>query len=497
MNVKKNLIFQTIYQIIALGIPLVLSPYLSRVLGADAIGVYTYTYSIAYYFVLLANLGIQKYGIRLIAQSKDDKEKLGRSFWSLYFVHGCFSFVSIISFVIFCLCQVVDSQIYWIQLLLVASALTDITWLFYGIEHFLSVILRNLTIKILEISLIFIFVKTPNDLWIYTLILASSVFVANTIMIPSAIKRVPFHKFSLADTKKHLKPLAVLFLSTVAVSVYTMVDKTILGSLDSKQSVAFYEYSDKLVRVPLQITTIVGTVLLPRMSALFAEKDNKAIESNMSKSIFFLMFVSCAFAFGLASISADLIPIYYGDEFAICGDLIPWLSSIIVIIGVGDVFRTQYLIPAGKDGLFLISIVSSAVINLILDFSLIPFFGVYGAVIGTIAAEGIGMLLQFIFTVKKFNIWKTVLLSIPFIAIGLSMFFLVHYISTFFTNKIFAICTEVMVGAIFYLIVSLIYSSLVKQSILKMIFGRNKTKLDNQNCDLEKDNEINGLEEKK
>ena len=143
-SLSKNMIFQFLYQGLILVIPLILSPYLTRTLQETAIGVYSYTYSIAYYFVIAAMLGISRHGQRIISQNSNDKILVRRSFWSLFTVHAIISIVVLfLYFILVTLFTNEDRAIYIIQGFYVASALFDITWLFYGLENFKSVVITS------------------------------------------------------------------------------------------------------------------------------------------------------------------------------------------------------------------------------------------------------------------------------------------------------------------------------------------------------------------
>ena len=227
-SLKKNFTFQLFYQAIILVIPLIQAPFLTRTIGDDALGVYTYVNSIAYYFVLLAMLGIERHGQRIIASAKNEEE-LRKRFWSLLFVHTIFSILSLLIY-----CSIVpfiggnDVNIYRLNILYVASALFNITFLFYGLEIFKNVVIKNLVCKIIEFILIICLVRKPDDLWIYTLITTSSLLIGNLILFPSAIRLVKPIKFGFNDCKMHLKPLFVLSISVIASSLYTVFNKTLI-----------------------------------------------------------------------------------------------------------------------------------------------------------------------------------------------------------------------------------------------------------------------------
>ena len=150
-SLSKNFIFQFLYQGLILLIPLVLSPYLTRVLQETALGTYTYINSTAYYFVIFAMLGISRHGQRIVSQNVNDELKLRKAFWSLFTLHAAISLLSVVLYFVFILIFVnTDKTIYIIEAIYVASAIFDITWLFYGLENFKSVVIKNAFIKVVE-----------------------------------------------------------------------------------------------------------------------------------------------------------------------------------------------------------------------------------------------------------------------------------------------------------------------------------------------------------
>lgn len=457
-SLKKNFIFQILYQIVVLVIPLVVSPYLTRQLGDTALGIYSYTYSIAYYFVAFAMLGISRHGQRIIAERKDDDTALRKTFWSLYFVHGIFSVLAIAAYIVFTFIWAGDyRKIYLIQTIYVASALFDVTFLFYGLENFKSVVVKNFIIKIAECVLIFCFIKSSEDLWIYTLIMSASSCLGQAIMLPQTVSVVKPIRFGWNDIKEHFKPLFVLFISVVASTLYTVFDKTLLGIMTATENVAYYEYSNKIINIPKTIIAVIGTVMFPRACACIAEGKEANAKKFMNYSLHFTSFIGIGAIFGLLGISNLFAVLYYGDSFAVCGNVMIALSPAILIIGLGDIIRTQYLIPNHKDKIHILCLIINAIINIVLSVILIPVLGVYGAVIGTLSAELFGLFFQLIVG-RKFLSIKTVLSSvIPYVVFGAIMFSIIYGIRLHYNTTWIHLALQVVVGAAAYCILSFVY----------------------------------------
>ena len=455
-GLKKNFLFQVLYQIVILVLPLITAPYLTRILGEKELGNYTFTYSIAYYFVILANLGIVRHGQRVIAVRKNNEIALRKTFYSLFVLHCIFSLIITIFYFVFCLIQGDNKILFLIQGIFVFSAIFDITWLFYGLEKFKSVVIKNFIIRLCETILIFILVKTVSDIYTYAIIKSFSLLFGNIILIPQAFKIIKPIKFSFTDVKEHIKPLLVLSITIIASTLYTVFDKTLLGILTTKENVAYYEYSDKIIMIGKSVIAVVGTVLFPRACACFANGDRNGVNKYFSYSVIFSYYVSFGMIFGLFSIGDLFAELYYGINFAICGDLMKIMSILILICALGDIVRTQFLIPMHKDILYTITIISGCVINLILSLIFIPIYGIYGALIGSISAELSVTIFQF-FICKKYIKFKTILINlIPFILAGVSMYILLFLIEDRLPLNIIGLIIRIILGGILYTFVAVI-----------------------------------------
>lgn len=449
-SIKVNFILQILYQLIILLIPLITAPYLTRVLGSENLGIYTFTYSIAYYFVLFASLGIVKYGQRIIASRRNDIISLRKTFWSLYLIHLFFSVISLVAYFVVIHFVNDNNKIYLLQGFFVSSALFDITWLFYGLENFKSVVLKNLVVKLMSTICIFIFIKGTNDLKLYTFIMSLSILIGYMVMLPQAISVVKPIKITWGDCKEHIKPLLVLSIAVVAVTLYTIFDKTLIGIFINNDSVAFYEYSDKIIRIPLTIISVIGTVLYPRACACYSNKDYDGMKKYFKFSLIFTFFIGFGSVFGLICVSDLFVLHYYGPDFFECSKIIKFMTPLIIIISFGDIVRTQFLIPMEKDFQYTIILVVNAILNICLSLILIPIIGVYGAVVGTVCAESFGLISE-VLICRKFIDFKSIFVCvIPPILSSILMVISLLITKRFIDSSIFHLIVQIVIGVITY-----------------------------------------------
>ena len=474
---KKNFIYNVLYQILILIIPLITMPYVSRALGADGVGIYSYTYSIAYYFMIIAMLGLNNYGNRTIAKVRDNKEELSKQFCSIYAFQLISSVIMIILYLVYVF--VFDNQyrnIALIQSMYVLSSVFDINWFFFGMEKFKLTITRNALIKVVSLVLIFIFVKMPNDVWKYATILAGSTLFSNIILFLFLRKYIKLVKVSRKDIFKHFKPCLVLFLPVIAVSIYKIMDKIMLGNMSTVKEVGYYENAEKITQVPISIITALGTVMLPRVSNMLFNNQEEQVKKTIAKTMPFIMFLTFPMALGMILISKDFSVIFFGSEFEKSGYLIQLLSITIVFLAWGNVIRTQYLIPKEMDKQYIISAFLGAIVNFILNFIFIPLYQSIGACIGTIAAEFIVMFYQTFVIRKELPIKEYILKSLPFLLKASIMFVLTFIISKYITaNGIYKLILQVIFAGSVYLILNIkyIYKDLEISKFIKKIKGVN------------------------
>lgn len=420
-NLSKNLVYNIIYQVLLYIIPFILTPYLSRTLGATQIGEYSYTYSIVYYFMLFTLLGINNYGVRKISKAKHEKDALGEAFSSIY---GLQLFLGLISLIVYNLVSVVllstHHTILLIHNLFLISAVVDINWFFFGIEKFDITVTRNAIIKVLSTLLIFMLVKSPDSILIYTIIMAGSTLLSQLYLVAILHKYINFYPLDIPKSiKLHFTKCLLLFIPVIAYSIYRVMDKTMIGGIVSTTELGYYENAEKIINIPIGILTAIGTVMLPFMSKQ-AKKDQPTMVEEKN-DVLYKMFQVCflimiPMAFILLVIAKDFTSIYFGSGFEKSGDILMLLSSTIIFATVANVIRTNYLIPNEKDRIYVSSTIVGAVVNLILNLVFIKSLGAIGACIGTIAAESSVMIYQIIATRKNIN-YKKVFLSISILII--------------------------------------------------------------------------------
>lgn len=474
-NVKKNLILQTLYQILSVCLPLVTAPYLARVLGAEALGIFSYTSSVVGYFCLFAFLGTINYGTRTIASVRHDNRLLSKSFCSIYALQILSTFIFLLAYIfyLFFLCQ--DNKIIAvIQCFALLNCMVDISWLFFGLENFTVTVTRNAVVKFITLILIFVLVKNSNDLWLYTIIMTLGTVISQLILWLKIPKNIHFKVPKFIEVKRHIYPNLMLFFPLLAVSIYHLMDKTMLGILSSYEQTGFYYNADKLINIPLIILTGIGTVILPRISALIKENKLQFADTLFIQTISGISIISIAMGIGIAAIAKDFVPFFFGKGYEPCILLTYIFVNVFIIKSFSHMSSTLFLIPRHQEKKLTNSILLGAICNIILNILLIPNYGALGAVIGTLVAELVACIWQFKFVVKSIKLKNVFFGCVVYLLFGIIMFVSVYFISKISIDLFpiwIVILLEILIGGIIYSALCLIYWKTTKNPMLEQVFS--------------------------
>ena len=452
MSVKKNYLYNLLYQMTSVLLPVLTIPYVSRVLSADGIGINTVTYANTQYFILLGSLGISIYATKKIATIREKKDKLKKTFWEIFSIQftGC-----ILAYMVFALTLGQSHKygvFYMLQGFYILAAAVDISWYFLGIENFKNASLRSFFAKIISVILIFIFVKTRDDLWKYILINAGTMFVGQLIMWfyvgKDMLKVKEIGKLKIA---MHIMPILALFVPQIATQVYTVLDKTMIDLFKGAVEAGYYDQSQKIVRILLSVVTSLGIVMLPRIANLFSKDDLNEVKKSLRKAFVVISFLSIPITFGLIGISDKFVPILFGNEFLSVIPLTKISPVLVIIIGLGNVFGTQYLLAIGKNKEYTASVCIGALVNFCFNLLLIPRFAAMGAVIATVSAELSIALIQFWFARVVFD-FTWIKETYKYWVSGILMLAIVRLVGNVTSISILFLVLQIAIGSLVYFI---------------------------------------------
>ena len=406
-SVKKNFGYNIAYQVLAIVLPFITAPYLSRVLGAEGVGVYSYSNSVASYFLLFSMLGMANHGNRTIAASPKDRFSLGRSFINNYTIQVACGIVITSVYLVYCAFLEVNQAVAFAQTFLVLSGVFDISWLFFGLEEFKITVIRNSVCRLAGVMAIFVFVRSPGDTWVYALIMALSTLASQVVLWGFLRQRVALVRPDWNEIKKNIKPVLIMFIPVLSYSIYMILDKIMLGQMASMEEVGYFSNAEKIISIPTGIVTALGAVMLPRATNVLARGDSYGHMRYIRISFIFVTLVEGFVCFGVSSIATLFAPLYFGPEFYASGEILAVIIFAPLFSGYANVIRTQFLIPKLRDRAYVVSTILAAVANCGLNLVFIPLFQAKGAVIGTLAAEIVALSYQAV-SVRKELPWRQI-----------------------------------------------------------------------------------------
>lgn len=467
-SLKKNYLYNTAYQILNICIPIITTPYLTRVLGADGIGVYSFSYSVAHFFAIFILLGLNNYGCREIAKSRDNPDKLSKTFWSIYFLQLFLGILVNGLYVGYCFLFSKNKIAALILGFYTVSAALDVNWFYFGLEKFKLTTIRNLLIKSIKTIAIFVFINDEKDIYPYCLIMAVGFLASQLVIWPDLVKRVRFSVPRIKDVFVHLKPNCLLAITTIAVSVFKYMDKVMLGIMSTDAQVGFYESAERIISVPTALITSLGTIMLPRMTALVSDKKE---ESNklLHMSVLFAMLVSSAMCFGIMGVSREFVPLFYGDGYEICVTLYLILLPSCLFLAFANVVRTQYLLPHQMDKEYVVSAILGAITNLLVNAVLITRLGAVGVAVGTLVAEAVVCLYQSAKVGGRISLTKYIYQSIPFVLSGAGMFMILYFINIPNLSQAVVLLIKILCGVVVYFVLLLLLSLIFRINYINII----------------------------
>lgn len=457
MRVIKNYLYNAFYQLFILLVPLITTPYLARVLGPTGVGINSYTNSIIQYFILFGSIGVSLYGNRQVAFVRDDRNKLTQVFYEIFFMRLITIMLAFITFLIFLQCTNKYHVYYWAQSVSLIAAALDISWFFMGVENFAVTVLKNFIVKIITLISIFIFVKSYNDLNLYILILSLSTLFGNLTLFPNLRKYIGKPILKKLNILRHIWPSTVLFIPQIAIQIYLILNKTMLGLMSSVQAAGYFDQSDKMIKMVLAIVTATGTVMLPHVANAFANGKIEKTKSYLYKSFSFVTALSVPMTFGLIAVTRKFVPLFFTTRFMSVIPVMTVESVVILLIAWSNAIGTQYLLPTQQTHLYTTSVIIGAIVNLIMNIPLISVWGAVGASIATVLSELSVTVFQLVSIRKQVNYKILFTDTGKYLLAGVCMFVPIKILDMNSPKTWLMIILEVISGILIYLLCLILF----------------------------------------
>lgn len=391
-SVKVNYILNLINTGTQMLFPLITFPYVCRVIEADGIGQVNFFNSIISYISLFTCLGIPMYAIREIARDRNDVVKMNRTATEILLLHSMLTIVGYV--IVAALCLLVPKIQVNIPLFLILSLTIFFTaigceWFYQGIEDFKYITIRGLIIKTISVILLFIFVKSKADLLYYGCYMVLGVLGGNIFNFLRLRKYIHRENiiFSELHIKRHIKPVLKVFSFSVVTSIYLQLNTVLLGFFKNALAVGYFTAATKVMQMLLQMSSCLGSVMMPRASHLLAENKESEFNNLIQKSYDFTLAIAMPITIGLIFCAPSLITTLCGVKFA--NSILPSqiIAPIILMVSIANVFGIQILFPKGKINIVTLSCGIGAIVALVLNLCLTPLFSYIGSAIAYLGAE--------------------------------------------------------------------------------------------------------------
>lgn len=472
-SVKKNYLYNLVYQVLILVLPIVTTPYISRVLGAENVGIYSFTVSIVTYFTLFGSLGVALYGQREIAYVRENKTERKKVFLEII----TFRFITMaIAMVVYYLAYIRHSEYgnyFQILLLYLLAAAFDISWFFQGMEEFKKTVIRNVIVRIVSVGCIFIFVRTAEDFAKYLLIYSLADLVGNLSLWLYLPKYLKGYEIKNLNIKRHMFPIIALFVPQIAIKVYNIVDKTMIGyMIADKAELGNYEEAYKLVNVLFTIVSSLGIVMVPRIASVFASGDKEKVNEYIVKSFRFVFFLAFPISFGIVAVSKEFVPIFLGAGYERAVIVINALAPTILLNGITNVIGTQYSLPTKQQKQYTISIVIGLIVNLIANSICIIKFGALGAAVATLISQTIVVLVQIYYVKGKIDVPNSLRSGVNYCISAVVMFAVCMLTNIVISTGVLSVACKVIVGGIVYFVMLVILKDEYVNEVKKIVANK-------------------------
>ncbi len=479
-SLSVNFVYNAAYNMLNAIFPLITVPYLSRIIMADGLGKVNYAQNIVSWFVLFAALGIPRYGIREIALVKENNKLLNKTFSELFIIN----FISTVTTSLFYL-LVIWYLPYFLSrknLFLVAGIqlffnIFNVDWFYQGLEEFTYITKRSFFVKIVSLVAMFVFVQSYEDYIIYALI-QSMAIVGNYLFNFLHLRKYVKLDVKKIKFRKHLSPIFVLLSTQLAINIYALLDTTMLGVMTSDVIVGYYTNCHKIISTIAVVTASLGGVMLPKLVRYNDENQINELKNLAQKALNIIIVICIPITIGLILISEDIVNIMFGSDFMPCIVTMQIFSPFILFTTVGNLYGTQLLMTFKKERALFVSVVLGAIVNILLNYMLIPSYLQNGAAFASVITECIVMIIQIVFVSKniRLKLQKKFVITICFMTGGLVV--VVEVIKLIVSNTVMELALSVLCGGMTYLVLGLLTKNTtviylkeyLKSKILRQIY---------------------------
>lgn len=428
-SLVKNSLYNILYKIISVLYPLVAVTYVSHILMSERMGMVNYAQNIVSYFAIFASLGIPTYGIREIAIRANDKKLRSNTFWELLIINAVSTTMAFSAYISLITCVnrfKEQSNLYIVTGLQILFNYINVDWFYQGIEEYKYISIRSIIVKLIALILLPVLVRSKDDYIWYALIYCLAIAGNNLFNIFKIRNYVKKPSGSL-HIKKHLRPISVLLIVSIAVEIYAMIDTTMLGIFCNDSTVGCYSNSMKLTRMVTTTAAAIGAVLFPRLSMVFTQKNYNKFNELVNSGIKIMLVMAIPASIGMMILREDIIMVFFGESFMEAVPILRILSVMIPIVVCNTMMGGQVLVTTGQETKYMISVTIASILNILMNGYFIPKFGATSAAVASFVSELLVLILYIYFSREQVRISFS-LQYLYSILIPLGIYIAFHYL---------------------------------------------------------------------
>lgn len=408
-SLKLNIIMNALLTMSSFIFPLITYPYMTRILLPEGTGKVSFVMSVISYFTMLSRLGIPIYGIHECAKVRDDKEALSRTVQEIFFINLLLTILSYLLILVSVLTIpkfYEEKQLFLVLSMNIILTTAGMEWMFQALEQYTYITVRSLLFKIIGVIAMFLMVKEKSDYVIYggiSIFSSSASYILNFFYVRKFIYWKKLGKYNL---KRHMKPVVVFFAMSCATIIYANLGNVILGFMKNADEVGYFDAAIKVKNILTTMIASIGTVLLPRASYYYEQKQIDEFERVSRKALNLVWVMAIPIMLFFIIFAKECILILSGEAYL--NAVLPMQAVLptVLLLGMTSIVGIQVLVPMGLEKYVIGSYVAGTVADAFFSVVLIPSMGATGAAIATSLAELFVLVVQFFVVSKKFKLFS-------------------------------------------------------------------------------------------
>ena len=405
-NIKRNFFYNSLLTVANYLFPLIVYPYVSRVLGVTNIGICNYVDSIVHWFILFSMMGMSTLGNREMAAAGADRARRSKAFSELIVLNLVTTLLAALMLVVAMYAipaLAVYRSLLWVGVVKLMANFLCIEWFYVGTENFRYITTRSILVKTLYVAAVFVFVRKAEDYPLYYLLSVLMIAVNALINIVYSRKTVSFSLKGITPLR-YLKPFLMLGLYMLLTSMYVTLNVTYLGAVSSPEQVGYYSTASKLYGIVISFFSAFTGVMMPRMSSLLSENREEEFRQMIGKTFNILLTFAIPLVIYATVLAPEIVRIFAGEGYE--GAYIPAriIMPLILVVGLEQVFVIQILMPGRQDKAVFINSCAGALIGVGLNILLVSRLLAVGTAIAWLSAELTVLVFAIYFSSRKMQV---------------------------------------------------------------------------------------------